>query len=147
MRPISTPAMLVTAFAAAVPVLAGGAEADIDDLDAKLVPEAQTWRLLVKYDVEIEDCRPGEVFDLVFHISENGRILPDAQGRPFQIVIPLTAPTEIDDDELTFKSRFHLPIGYQSFREPDELRLHARVMVRGGHRPLDRESTGIDCDD
>lgn len=139
--------LLAAAIGLTSPALAGHLEGDLDDLDAELIAEPQTWRLVVEYEVEIEDARPGDAFDLVFHISENGYVLPDAQGRPYQIVIPLDQPTEIDDDEMTFESRFSVQIGYNSFQDPDHLRLHARLIPRGYNHPLDKESTGIDCDD
>ena len=64
------------------------AEADIESLRGDLQYARGDWKLRVRYDVEVEDARRRDRFDLVLTVLERGRPLLDRRGRPVQFVIP-----------------------------------------------------------
>jgi hypothetical protein len=113
------------------------AKADIDSLKGRLL-DAQ--RLLVEFEVEIEDARRHEAFELVLEVTRHGR---HAAYRPTTFVVPLDRPTDYDDDEMEFDSRVVLELPDGVFADPRSLRLHARVVPLGDDRVLDHEDTSI----
>ncbi len=120
------------------------ADADIDKLKAELRPARGGWQLLVKYEVEIEDARRGEAFDLVLELTtRRGRPLRDRNGRPLTLVIPLGHPSDVDDDEVEFEDTFvtRLPAG--KFRLPKGVKLRAEVVRLQDNRVLDAKRTSI----
>lgn len=118
-------------------------EADIESLDGDLRYARGDWRLRVRYDVEIEDARRRDRFDLVLTVSERGCPLLDRRGRPLRFVIPLDRPTKIDRDEITFRRQVVLRLPDGSFHNPKRLRLVARIVRADNGRVLDKEGESI----
>lgn len=116
-----------------------GLDVDIEDLDAEIRWDGEKWRLVVEYDVEIENSIPGEAFDLILNLVSRSR-----PGQPVQIVVPLVTPTEVDDDELEYESSVVARIDPALIGEPDRLRLEAMVIRRGGGEVLDSDHTSVD---
>ena len=106
-------------------------EADIESLRGDLQYARGNWRLRVQYDVEIEDARRRDRFDLVLTVLERGCPLLDRWGRPVRFVIPLNRPTKIKRDEITFERRVTVQLPDGSIGNPKRLRLVAEV-VRAG---------------
>lgn len=119
-------------------------DADIDDLDADLVRDRGGWRLMVEYEVEIEDARRGERFDLVLTLTERGRPVLDRRHRPWTIVVPLNRPVRVKRDEVTFKRRISVRLGHRSFHNPKKLKIHAEVVRVSDGRVLDDDSESVD---
>ena len=114
-------------------------EVDIEDLDAEIRWDGEKWRLVVEYDIEIEDDFMGQAFDLVLNLFNKSR--PD---QPVQIIVPLTQPSEVDDDELTYESKVIARIDPSLIGDPDRLRLIGMAVRRGGGEVMDREQTSVD---
>lgn len=143
---------LVTLAAQPAMSLAGGgrfwhdrnrAEADIESLRGDLRYAHGDWRLRVQYDIEIEDARRRDRFDLVLTVLERGRPLLDRRGRPVRFVVPLNRPTKIKRDEITFRRQVTIQLPDGSFDNPKRLRLVAKVVRADSGRVLDREGESI----
>ena len=128
---------LVTLAAQPAMSLAGGgrlwhdrnrAEADIESLRGDLRYAHGDWRLRVQYDIEIEDARRRDRFDLVLTVLERGRPLLDRRGRAVRFVVPLNRPTKIKRDEITFRRQMTIQLPDGSFDSPKRLRLVAKVV-------------------
>ena len=120
-------------------------DVDIDSLKGRLL---DARRLLVEYEIEIEDARQDEAFDLVIEITPRGRRYADPARRPITFVVPLDHPTDYDDDEMEFETRVVLELPDGAHVDPYRTRLHARVVLRGGDRGggdrvLDHKDTSI----
>lgn len=118
-------------------------EVDIDSLKGELLRAKHGWELAVRFDVEVEDYRPADRFELVLYVSEKGYPLADDKGRRIEYVIPLDRPTDVDDDELEFKHRVTLSVPDGVFRSPKRLRLHGRVVLQGEEHPLAHKNKSI----
>lgn len=118
-------------------------DADIDSLRADIWSGHGEWLLRVRYEIEIEDFRPGERFELVLHLTERGRRLVDRKGRVIEIVVPLDRPTEVDDDELEFEDVLTVRLPARVLSNPKRLRIHAAVVSAGGVRPLDHKDRSV----
>ena len=70
-------------------------DVDIDRLKAEIRQDTHGWRVFVDYQIEIEDARRYDRFELLLTFSERGRPLVDRLGRPIEVAIPLQelAPT------------------------------------------------------
>lgn len=118
-------------------------DVDMDSLKGELFRVDGEWQLEVRFDVEIEDYRPADRFDLILYVSEKGYRLADEKGRPIEYVIPLDRPTQVDDDELEFEHRVTLSVPDGAFRNPKRLRLHGRVVFQGEEHPLAHKDKSI----
>lgn len=118
-------------------------DADIDSLRADIWYGRGGWLLRVRYEIEIEDFRPGERYELVIRLTERGCKLVDRKGRPIEIVVPLDRPTEVDDDELEFEGVLTVRLPARVLSNPKRLRIHAAVVPEGGVRPLDRKDRSV----
>lgn len=136
-------------------VLAGGrhlridkADADIDHLDASLRPSDGGWSLAVRFDVELEDARLGDRFDLVLTLSDGSRGFRDAGCRPFEITVPLQNPVRIRDHgrEFRFRDEIVAQIPGRILARPDKLKIHARVVSVRSRCVLDEDSTSVRFD-
>lgn len=119
------------------------AEADIEDLDAELRYLGEEWDLSVDYEVEIEDARRGQQFDLVFSLRERSRGALTPRGKAMRIIMPLDRPVELDDDEMEFSGCIGARLPRDLIRRPDRLRIHAAVVPRGGGPALDTETESV----
>lgn len=122
------------------PVSRSRVEVDIEDLDAEIRWDGEKWRLVVEYDVEIEHASAGDSFDLVLNLFNKSR--PD---QPVQIVVPLTQPSEVDDDELEYESNVVARLDPNLVIDPHKLRLCGLVVRRGGGEIMDEKTTSVDC--
>lgn len=118
-------------------------DVDIDSLKAELYGHHGRWQLNVRYDVEIEDARRFERFELVLLVTERGRPLRDRLGRPLEIVIPLDHPTDIDDDELEFKRGLTVRLPNGAFFNPKKLQIRAEIVRVQDGRVLDRKKKSV----
>ena len=118
-------------------------DVDIEKLKATLRPSRGGYSLDARYEVEIEDCRPGERFVIVFHVTERGRVLTDRAGRRVEYVAPLDRPVDVDDDEMEFKDGLRIRLRGVRVHNPTHLRLHARVAYTDDGPPLGRDSTSV----
>jgi hypothetical protein len=121
-------------------------DVDIEKLKGEVWRSPDEWLLRVRYEVEIEDWRRGDAFELVAYVTEDGYRLANPAGQPVEFVIPLDRPSEVDDDELEFESSFTVRLPERSFRDPDRLRLHGMVVFAGDSLPLEKEDTSIKYD-
>lgn len=124
------------------------AEADIDELKARIRFDAGQWPLIIKYEVEIEDACADERFDLIMQLMECDRLVVDPQGQQVVITIPLDRPAEVDDDgeEAVFRDIISVNIPDGSFAHPRDLRVEARVVPAGGGCALDDDDTDVCCE-
>lgn len=124
------------------------AEADIEDLHARMRFEDGQWIMSVKYKVEIEDACEGEQFDLILALTECGRTLVDSTGREMTVNIPLDRPIKVEDhgEEVYFKDVITLPFADGVFEQVDKLKLEARVVPFGGGCALDDDDTKVHCE-
>lgn len=114
-------------------------EVDLEDLDAEIRWDGEKWRLVVEYDVEIEDDAMAESYDLVLNLFNRSR--PD---QPVQIIVPLVQPSEVEDDELTYEDKVVARVDPSLIGDPGRLRLAGMVVRRGGGEVMDREETSVD---
>lgn len=120
------------------------ADADIDSLKAELRPDRHGWQLLVKYEVEIEDARRGEAFDLVLQLTNRrGRPLTDRNRRPLTLVIPLERPYKVDGDEVEFKNTLATRLPSAVIRLSKDLKLRGAVVRVQDRRVLDTKKTSL----
>lgn len=121
------------------------ADADIDTLKASIQFAGGQWALAVRYDIEIEDARPGDHFDLVLTLSSGRCDLRDHLGRPITVVVPLLEPVAIEDggEEIRFRDEIVVNLPDGLFARPDRLRLHGRVFSARSGRSLDDDSTSV----
>ncbi len=116
---------------------------DIDSLKGRLHEVAAEWELTIEYKVEIDNARPGEKFELLFQVAENGRAVCDEEGWPITIVVPLDRPSKVDDDELEFEDSVVATLPRGLFKDPKRLRVIAVVVWAGNHQPLDHKDKRI----
>ncbi len=146
-------AALLAAFVA-MPVAADGrwggdrgysrADADIESLDATLRLSSIGAELIVRYDIEIEDARYGERFNLLLEIEQCDGLVRDATGRPVLLVVPLNNPSDVDDDELEFEDADTLSVpAPRDMAKLRNTRLIATVVRAGSDRPLDQERENL----
>jgi hypothetical protein len=121
----------------------GRLEAKIDSLDARLSRDRGDWCLSVKYKVEVEAARPGQL-DLVIHVTERGRELLDRRGQPVTFFIPLDNPRDADHGEFEYAGRFREDLPARSFRDADRLGIEALVVDRRTERVVARERESVD---
>lgn len=146
-----TLALLTMAAQPAVSLADGGrfrhdrnrAEADIESLSGDLQYARGDWKLRVRYDIEIEDARRRDRFDLVLTVLDRGHPLLNRRGRPVRFVVPLNRPTKIKRDEITFRRQVTIQLPDGSFDNPKRLRLVARVVRAEDGRVLDKEGESI----
>lgn len=119
------------------------AEADIESLHGDLRYTRGDWQLRVRYDIEIEDARRRDRFDLVLTVLERGRPLLDRWGKPVRFVVPLNRPTKFKRDEITFRRQVTIQLPDGSFHNPKRLRLVAKVVRADNGRVLDKEGESI----
>ncbi|MCG8405826.1 MAG: hypothetical protein MI923_11570 [Phycisphaerales bacterium] len=119
-------------------------DVDIDSLDAEVRYNRGGWQLRVWYDVDIEDARRYDRFDLVLTLTERRRPLYDHWGRPVTIVVPLDYPTKIDRDEIEFRQSRVFQLPDNLIGKPKRLKLHAKVVRAGCGSVLDRKSESVD---
>lgn len=113
-------------------------DAEIDSLKAELRPDRHGWQLLVKYEVEIEDARRGEAFDLELQLTDRrGRPLFDQNRRPLALVIPLVHPSDVDDDEVEFEGTHVARLPIAVIQLPRDVRLCGKVVRLQDGRVLD----------
>ena len=136
-------AMIAAAFVAPSALARHDFEADIESLSSKLYAAPGHWNLQVKYDVEIEGAYPGDAFDLILHVTEHGRPVFDDAGRPLQVVVPLTHPSEFDDGELTFERTAIIPLAYGSIYSPEDVRVRGVVLSRTTGYQLEATSDSV----
>lgn len=118
-------------------------DVDIDSLKGRIREVSSEWELTIEYEIEIEDARPEEKFELLLQVSERGRALRDEEGRPITIVVALDRPSKVDDDELEFEDSVVATLPRGLFKDPKRLRVIAVVVRAGDHQPLDRKDKRI----
>lgn len=116
-------------------------EVDIDELDADLFPDGDSWLLRVRYEVDIEDACRGEQLELQLTFEDDDRRVVDTEGRALCEVIPLAIPRSCHGDEQTFAAcaEFRLPRG--AVCHADDFEVLASVTRAGESCSLDSEDT------
>ncbi|MFH1416717.1 MAG: hypothetical protein ABII12_00305 [Planctomycetota bacterium] len=140
LAPLLLSLLAVTALPATA---AGSPDVDIESLEARMHDALGGWTLSVGYAIEIEDASPWDRFELVMRVTESDRPVLDAYGRPLEIAVPLTRPTEVSRDELEFENSLMVDVSGRSVRNPDRLRLEAAVVRTQDQRICDREYASI----
>ncbi|MFN0134716.1 MAG: hypothetical protein ACKVS9_01205 [Phycisphaerae bacterium] len=120
------------------------AEADIEQLDARLTHDAGSWRLNVRYEVDIEHAHHGEPFTLVLQLREDGRLVEDATGEPLTIGVPLDQPVRCDDNDCTFEDVTEFELPRYAVSDPEDIELTALVTPEGENTVLDDETTDVE---
>ena len=116
-------------------------EADIESLSSSLYAGPLRWIMRVQYDVEVEGAYLDDDLDLILHVSEYGRPVLDAAGRPTQIIVPLRRPSGFDDDEIRFTSGTIIRLPYRSINSPNAVTVHGVLVSRAtGFRLAARDS-------
>lgn len=123
------------------------AEADIEELDARLTAEEGGWSLKVRYEVDIEHGHHGEPFTLLMQMRDDGRLIRDATGEPLTIGLPLDQPLHCDDGACTFADAVEFDLPRFAVHESDDLELTAFVTPQGRDEVLDDETTDVDVAD
>ncbi len=130
-------------------VLAGAGRAAASDpyriksLKGDAYREADVWRLAVRYDVRIKGYDPQTEYELVLHVSENGRPLQDEEGRPLQQVVPLREPKIGKKGEARFVSQTEGEGPAASVQDIKHLRVQATLFIVRDSRPLATKQTGL----
>lgn len=140
---LAAAAVLLAAQASSAAAKDRRPDVDIDELKGDIWRTRAGWTLRIRCEVDIEDARRRDRFELIFRLTERGREVVDGAGYPVEIVVALDRPTEIDDDELEFKEALRVKLPRHYIRDPKHLRLHARVAHAGGDRPLDRKDKSV----
>jgi hypothetical protein len=124
----------------------GQVRIDFDELKGEIVKHDGQWLLEVRY--EVEHKRPNEMIPLGLRItlSERGRPLVDAKGRPVLIHVTLNRPTERDDEEIEYEGSILTKIPTGSFLDPNKLRLYGEVIRPGGRSVLARRDKSVSYD-
>jgi hypothetical protein len=118
-------------------------DVDIKKVKAELRYDEGDWRLSVDYEVKIKDASPRERFELFLDVAERVSKRDDYWGPPARFVVPLTRPSDVDDDEIKFKGRFVERLPDDVVGDPKKLRVHAAVLGRDDQRPLDQKETSV----
>ena len=140
--PVSLMALFAT-HALAAARLDKRLDVDVDSLKGNIREVASEWELTIEYEVEIENARPEEKFELLLQVAEHGRAVCDEQGRPITIVVALDRPSKVDDDELEFEDSVVVTLPRGLFKNPKRLRLIAVVVRAGEQQPLDHKDKRI----
>jgi hypothetical protein len=106
------------------------------DVDIKSVkPELRFDRrdghfwLDVRYDVETEFPSQGRL-DLVLELLHHGAPLLDDRGEPIQFAVVLDRPSDVDDDEFEYESRFSVTMPPGGHFNPKKLKASCLVVDR-----------------
>lgn len=127
----------------------------VDPIDVdieSLKPELQfdhregQWWLKVRYDVETKYAPNGQ-FDLVVELHERGAPLLDERGEPVHFAVVLDRPTDVDDEELEYESRFEVALPSGLAFHPEKLKAHGVVVDRQNGDVLDIKRESVDFDD
>lgn len=118
------------------------ADVDIKDICGQLIAGPAGFRVNLNYKVKIEDARPGERFDLVMSLQQDGcRVLDDA-GRPVQFVVPLEFPGSCRD-KFVFQDGLQSMIGRCPISRPCDVKVCAEVVSAANGKILDTEKEGL----
>ncbi len=115
-------------------------KAEIDDLSARITPAGTEWNISVAYEVEVRTRQSPADLALVLQLEYNRQLLFTEDNRPFEVVVLLDRPSEVDDDELTFE-------GSLSFSVPANQVTHYRDLRIIGQVYPDPQSPALDRDD
>ncbi len=119
------------------------AEADIEELEARMYLDRGVWRLNVAFEVEAEDARPGQ-FDLVVQLREKGRRILDRRGRPIEFIVPLNRPVKIKRDEAEFRGNFSATISLDAIGRAKNVRVEAIVIDRSTGRAVEQDDAKVE---
>ncbi|MBN2446505.1 MAG: hypothetical protein JXO22_07265 [Phycisphaerae bacterium] len=120
-----------------------GMDVDFESLKGEVWRADGEWVLEVRYEIEIEDRlpRPGEL-TLVICIRDGDELLLNEEGTPFELIVPLDRPSEVDDDEIEFEDRFIVVLPNGAIRDPGHMRLEAAIVSEDdGHAVEHRDSS------
>ncbi len=119
-------------------------DVDIDELSARIQRAGADWRLDVDYQVDIDHAgRSAEPLQLVLSVRDDEGVLADPEGRPFEVMIPLDRPSDVDDDEFEFEAGTALSLPDGAFAWPHRLVLEGIVLDPRDSAVLDRDSTRV----
>lgn len=116
-------------------------EVDIDELDADLYPDGDSWLLKVRYEVDVEDACRGERLELRLKFEDDDHCLVDDQGRALCEIVPLVHATHCDGDELTFSGCAEIRLPRGAVCHPGDFDVNASVTRAGESCSLDSEDT------
>jgi len=120
---------------------------DIDKISGDLYEHGADWRLLMKFQVEIEGHRRSDApLVLVVDVVDPAGTLIDAEEQPFQFVIKLDRPTDVDDDEIEFEGGAEMILPDPLVADPLALRLSARVLDERDGMILAAKTRSVDYD-
>lgn len=116
-------------------------EVDVDELDADLFPDGDSWTLKVRYEVDVEDACRNEQFDLRLRFEDDDRCVIDEEGRAFGEAVRLSHPNSCDSDEQTFAGSLEIRLPPGAVCHPRDFEVHASVTRVGDPCVLDSEDT------
>lgn len=120
-----------------------GGKADIESLRAEAVPAGNEWVINVRYKVEVEHARPDDRYVLGLQLEDRGAVVADAGGQVRTLLVPLTEPTECDDEEVEFEAWVELTRFSDGAFCLSDLRVCAFVQHEGQSYQHDRERTDV----
>ncbi len=117
-------------------------DVDVESLKATLWHDYDSWKVSIKYEVEVEDARPDR-FDVVITFSQHDRLLRNRQGQVIQLLDVLDRPSDVDDDEFEFKKRLSASLPRGVLQCPKKLKVRLEVFDRRTGRVVDSKKESV----
>ncbi len=115
--------------------------ADVDELDADLFPDGDSWTLKIRYEVDVEDACRNHSVELRLRFEDDDRCVIDGEGRALGEVVQLSRPSSCEDDEQTYSGCVEIRLPRGAVCHPRDFEVHASVTRAGDACVLDREDT------
>lgn len=106
---------------------AGDIEVDIDRLAAEAWFTQNQWHIGVRYKVEIEDAPANPNLRIRFTMTEDGRVVVDARGRPVQIELEMDQIERADDGKLVYSDVLTIDLPKETLARCERVKLRASV--------------------
>lgn len=108
----------------------------------RIAPAHAEHVMEVRYKIKVKRTAPAPL-DLVVELSERGRPITDAGGRPLQFVIPIDHPTKVRKNKLEYEGSTLVPVPVGGFFDSKRLRADGRLFIRGSEWPIDQKDTRV----
>lgn len=120
-----------------------GAEGDLESLRARLHWTGSDWNLAIRFEVELEDVHPREVFELILTPLHCGREMADPSGEAVRWVVPLDYRASCDDDEVELEDEVNMRLPPELVDDPFRLRVCGEIICRESGKVLDDTTTCV----
>lgn len=111
----------------------------------RIAPAYAEHVMEVRYKIKVKRAAPAPL-DLVVELSERGRPIADASGRPLQFVIPIDHPTKVRKSKLEYEGSTLVPVPVGGFFDPKRVRADGRLFIRGSEWPIDQKDRRVKFD-